>query len=141
MYENFRQRIKYFKKMAVETSDENQFSYLYVLNPFIKLFRSDHDVLGRLISQTVSQILTWNLYTASIQVFTLFYQILGSICLIVWKLHTHFGIGNFLSFRQFLFINFDWQGNFKPWWFYRKDHFQIYQNKKRYLISKYIFYL
>ena len=40
MYRNRRQRIRSFK-MVAETSDENQFSYFYVLNPFLKLTRPD----------------------------------------------------------------------------------------------------
>ena len=36
IYENRRQCIKSLK-MSVETSDENKFSYIYVLNPFLKL--------------------------------------------------------------------------------------------------------
>ena len=35
MYGNRRQRIKSLK-MVIETSDENQFSYLYSLNPFLR---------------------------------------------------------------------------------------------------------
>ena len=42
IYENLRQRIKSMK-MVSETSDKNQFSYIYVLNPFIQLTRPEHD--------------------------------------------------------------------------------------------------
>ena len=34
-------------KMLVETSHKNSFSYFYVLNPFLKLTRPDHDALWR----------------------------------------------------------------------------------------------
>ena len=46
------QRIKSIK-MVVETSDKDQFSYFYVLNPFLKLTRPDYDAVWRLISRTV----------------------------------------------------------------------------------------
>ena len=36
IHENRRQRIKSLK-IVIETSNENQFSYFYVLNPFLKL--------------------------------------------------------------------------------------------------------
>ena len=41
---NCRRRVKSLK-MVKKTSDKNQFSYFYILNPFVKLTRFDHSAL------------------------------------------------------------------------------------------------
>ena len=40
---------------------------------------------------------------------------------------------------DFFIITFDWKGNFKFWWFYRKDLFQIHQNQSYFKFLKNLF--
>ena len=85
---------------------------------------------------------TSSFYTILIHVLRLCYQHLVLVSLIIWKLCVFRHRRNFGNFRQFFFIIvFDWKGNIKLWWFYRKDLVQIYQNKTYFDWKKiYIFF-
>ena len=68
---------------------------------------------------------TWNFETIFVKVFNVCYQNMGSISTIVWKQCAFRQHSNFGNFQQFFITTFDWNGNFKFWWFHRKDVVQI----------------
>ena len=103
--------------MVVETWDKNQFSYLYVLYPFIKLTRLDPTriyiyvyciCIIRLISETVS-------YTCKTYQISALYS-LETIHFSAWL--------KFCQFSAVFIITFNRMANFKLGWFIRKISFR-----------------
>ena len=102
--------------------------------------RSDRNALWRLLSRKVKKLGREILTQSSLKFSICVIEILDRY---LWYFGNYALFGNpaiSVIFSSFFIITFDWIGNFKFWWFYRKDIVKIYQNIP-YLKFKNIFYL
>ena len=114
--------------------------FLGIAESFKIMNRPDRDAIWRHISWKLLKIRAWNFDTILIKVLILCYQNARSISLTVWQLRAFRCNVTILAIFQQLFITtFDWNENFKFWWFNWKDLAQIYCIQLYFNLTKYLY--
>ena len=127
--------------MVIDTSDNNQYSYLLCPKTISKITwpdptEPDHTTLWQDLFRKVLKMGTWNYdnidSSLEIVLSKFMIDIFGSLETMRFLASEQF---SYFS-AVFLTITFDWKGNFQFWWFHRKYVVQIHRSKPYFKFKK-----